>query len=64
MLVMFGVLEPGIVTELIRSPKLIPTNASVPPSPFLPPDSSPVVHCRSPYKNMAYDCDVPLASTH
>ena len=61
---MFGVLEPGTVTELIRSPALIPTRASVPESPFLPPELSPVVHCRSSYKNIAYDPDVPLASIH
>ena len=63
-LVMFGVLDPGTVIELIRSPALIPTRASVPDSPFLPPELSPVVHCRSPYKNIAYDSDVLLASTH
>ena len=63
-LVMFGVLDPGTVTALARSPALIPTRASVPPIPFLPPELVPVVHCRSSYKNIAYDSDVPLASTH
>ena len=63
-LVMFGVLDPGTVIELIRSPALTPTRASVPDSPFLPPELSPVVHCRSPYRNIAYDSDVLLASTH
>ena len=63
-LVMFGVLDPGTVIALVRSPALIPTRASVPPTPFLPPELLPVVHCRSLYKNIAYDSDVPLASTH
>ena len=63
-LVMFGVLDPGTVIELIRSPALIPTRASVPNSPFLPKELSPVVHCRFSYKNIAYDSDVLLASTH
>ena len=35
-LVMFGLCDPGTVIELTRSPKLIPTRASVPPSPFIP----------------------------
>ena len=63
-LVIFDRLDPGTVIEFKRSPKLIPTRASVPDSPFMPPDLSPVVHCRSPYKNITYDSDVLLASTH
>ena len=64
MLVIFGILDPGTVIEFIRSPTLNPTSASVPNSPLLPPELSPVVHCRSSYKNIAYDSDVLLASTH
>ena len=64
MLVMFGVLDPGTVIELILSPALIPTRASVPFSPLRPPELSPVVHCRLPYKNIAYDPDEPPASIH
>ena len=62
--VMFGVLDPGTVIELMLSPALIPTRASVPLSPLRPPDLSPVVHCRFPYKNIAYDSDGPPANTH
>ena len=36
-LVMFGVLDPGTVTECLRSsPALIPTRASVPYNPLTP----------------------------
>ena len=63
-LVMFGVLDPGTVMELTLLPTLIPTRASVPFSPLRPPELSPVVHCRSPYKNTAYDSDGPPASIH
>ena len=45
---MLGVSDPGIVIELIPSPTLIPAKASVPPSPLIPPESSPVVHCIPP----------------
>ena len=57
MLMTLGVLEPGIVIELIPSPALIPASASVPPSPPDPPDVSPVVHCILPsaYRNIAND---------
>ena len=44
---MSGVSDPEMVTELTRSPALIPARASVPPSPLLPPEASPVVHCMS-----------------
>ena len=64
MLVIFGILDPGTVIEFTLSPTLNPTRASVPYSPLLPPELSPVVHCRSSYKNIAYDSDVLLASTH
>ena len=63
-LVMLGVLDPGTVIELLRSPALIPTRASVPYNPLLPPELSPVVHCMFPYKKIAYDSDALLASTH
>jgi len=54
---MLGVCDPGIVIELIPSPALIPTRASVPPSPPFPPDLSPVVHCILPsaYRNITND---------
>jgi len=45
---MLGVSDPGIVIELIPSPALIPATDSVPPSPLIPPESSPVVHCIPP----------------
>ena len=61
---MFGVLDPGTVMEWILLPALIPTRASVPCNPLRPPELSPVVHCRSPYKNIAYDSDGPPASMH
>ena len=63
-LVMFGVRDPGIVTELTPSPALIPARASVPPSPSSPKELSPVVHCRSVYKKIAKDSDSLLASIH
>ena len=44
---MLGVSDPGIVIEL-TSPVLIPATASVPYSPLIPLESSPVVHCISP----------------
>ena len=58
MLIMSGVLDPGIVTEAIPSPALIPTCASTPPVPLVPPAVSPVVHWISPsaYKNPTNDC--------
>jgi len=61
---MFGVRDPGMVTELIPSPALIPAKASVPPSPSRPKELSPVVHCRSAYRKIAYDSDSPVANTH
>jgi len=48
MLIMLGVSDPGIVIELVLSPALIPTRDSSPPSPLIPPEASPVVHCISP----------------
>ena len=63
-LVMFGLRDPGMVTELTPSPALIPAKASVPPSPSSPKESSPVVHCRSAYKKIAKDSDSLVASTH
>ena len=44
---MSGVSDPGIVMELFPSPILIPARASIPPSPLVPPELSPVVHCIS-----------------
>ena len=66
MLMTLGVLDPGIVIELTRSPALIPANASVPPSPSSPPELSPVVHCILPsaYKNITNDSTPLVASTH
>ena len=47
-------------------PKLIPATASVPPSPLLPPEASPVVHCILPwaYWNIANDLCSLVANTH
>ena len=55
----FGVPDPGIVTEVIPSPALIPACASNPPVPLKPPALSPVVHCinSSAYKNPTNDCN-------
>jgi len=66
MLIILGVSDPGIVTELIPSPALIPARASFPPSPLTPPESSPVVHCIPPsaYRNIMKDSFVLVASTH
>ena len=61
---MLGESDPGMVTELMPSPALIPAKASVPPSPSVPKDPSPVVHCRSAYKNIAKDSNLLVASTH
>ena len=63
---MFGVCDPGITTEFLRSPALIPARASVPPSPFRPLDLSPVVHCISQfaYRNITNDSTPLVASTH
>ena len=44
---MSDVSDPGTIMELFPSPALIPARASIPPSPFFPPESSPVVHCIS-----------------
>ena len=41
---MSGVSDPGTVMELIPSPVLIPARASIPPSPLVPSEASPVVH--------------------
>ena len=46
-LMMLGVSDPGTVIWLIPSPTLIPARASVPPSPLIPSEASPVVHCIS-----------------
>ena len=46
-LIMPGVSDPGTVIWLIPSPALMPARASVPPSPLVPPEASPVVHCIS-----------------
>ena len=61
---MFEVRDPGIVKELTPSPALIPTNASIPPSPSDPRELSPVVHCRSAYKKIAKDSVSLAANTH
>ena len=64
MLVMFEVRDPGIVYELVRSPALNPASASVPPSPSSPRELSPVVHCRSAYRNITNDSSSLVASMH
>ena len=53
MLMIAGVPDPGIVTEVIPSPALIPACAAIPLVPLIPPALSPVVHCINPsaYKN-------------
>ena len=63
---MLGVIDPGIVTLLTPSPALIPARASVPLSPLIPPEASPVVHCISPsaYRNITNDSVKVVASTH
>ena len=57
MLMISGVPDPGIVTDVIPSPALIPACAANPPVPFAPPAVSPVVHCIGPsaYKNPTND---------
>ena len=47
MLMIVSFREPGMVKWRIPSPALIPAFAGVPPSPFSPPDASPVVHSIS-----------------
>ena len=61
-----GVCDPGIVIWLTPSPALIPARTSVPPSPSLPPEASPVVHGISPsaYRNITKDVVALVASTH
>jgi len=47
-LIIVGVPDPGIVTEVIPSPALIPACAAIPPVPLTPPALSPVVHWIKP----------------
>ena len=56
--------DPSMVNELILSPALYPANASLPPSPLLPRELSPVVHCRSAYRNITNDSSSLVASIH
>jgi len=62
-LIIVGVPDPGILTEVIPSPALIPACAAIPPVPLTPPTLSPVVHRINPlaYKNSTNDC-VPLVA--
>ena len=61
-----GVPDPGMLKKFSPSPASYPAVAAFPPSPFIPPDSSPVVHCISPsaYKNIVKDRTPSVASTH
>ena len=63
-LVMLEVRDPGIVYELIWSPPLNPASASIAPSPSSPKELSPVVHCRSAYRNITNDSSSLVASIH
>ena len=58
--------DPGTLKKLIKSPALYPTVAAFPPSPFVPPEELPVVHCISPsaYRNIIKDRTPSVASTH
>ena len=59
-------LNSGITMKLLPSPALIPAMASFPPSPLVPPESSPVVHCIPPslYKKNTNDSNSFVANIH
>jgi len=58
--------DPGTLKKFSPSPASYPAVAAFPPSPFIPPESSPVVHCISPsaYRNIIKDRTPSVASTH